>query len=224
MGVEISDELRSLCRHSPWYAEYQFRGEAEEAQWESVAAITDQGGHLVSNRTHGFDYYGSVEAYARGVSNAEAVIEALEEEDEHQLHWGYGPAETFIYNPKHEPIRRVVADIEGALHAYPYLNEERASEIEWEEHHPNDHECHAEEGCSCEVTSHECLDQVEGLAYGGAVGLESKEFECPVCLTGLPIETKELERVRRGVAERFHDDLKAAGQITVMDIVKGQDV
>ncbi|MEV0443871.1 hypothetical protein AB0I84_02020 [Streptomyces spectabilis] len=223
MSVEISDELTSLCRHSLWYAEYQFRDEAEGAEWESIAAITDHAGHLVSNRTHGFKYYGSVEAYARGVSNAEAVIEALEEEDPNQLHWSYGPAETFIYNPKHEPIRRVVADIEGQLAAWPYLNEDRANEIEWDENHPNEHECHAEEGCSCEVSSHECGEQVKGLAYEGAIDLESEEYECPVCLEDLPIEKAELEKVRNGIAQRFHDDMKAAGQITVMDIVKGQD-
>ncbi|MFF4927415.1 hypothetical protein ACFY2H_00620 [Streptomyces griseofuscus] len=223
MSVEISDELRELCRHSPWYAEYQFRGEAEQADWDSIAAIRDHAGHFVSSRTHGYNYYDSTEAYARGVSNAEAVIEALEEEDPNQLHWGYGPAETFVYNAKHEPIRRVVADIEGRLAAWPYLNEDRASEIEWDENHPNDHECHAEEGCSCAVSSHECGEQVEGLAYEGAIDLESEEFECPVCLADLPIEKRELEKVRNGIAQRFHDDMKTAGQITVMDIVKGQD-
>ncbi|MEU3690524.1 hypothetical protein [Streptomyces narbonensis] len=223
MDIEVAKELGSLCRHSPWYAEYQFRDIADDLGWAEIAAIEDHAGGLVSNRTHGWNYYGSTESYARGVSNAEAIIEALEDEDPNEDHWTYGPADTFVYNPKHEPIRRTVADIEGRLAAWPYLNEDRASEIEWEENHPNDHECHADEGCSCEVSSHECLDQVQGLAYEGALDLDDDEYECPVCLEDLPIEAKERERVRLGIAERFHDDLKAAGQITVMDIVKGQD-
>lgn len=222
-NVEMSDKISELCRHSPWYAEYQFRDEAEELDWESIAVIEDHAGGIVSNRTHDYNYYGSTESYARGVSNAEAIIEILEEVDPNEEHWSYGPADSFIYNPTNREVQRTVADIEGRLAAWPFLNEDRANEIEWEENHPNDYECHAEEGCGCEVSSHECSEQVEGLAYDGAIDLDSEEYECPVCLEDLPIEKEDLEKVRRGVAERFHHDLTAAGQITVMDIVKGQD-
>ncbi|MFD8089002.1 hypothetical protein [Streptomyces malaysiensis] len=213
----LTDELSEYCRGQYHYSAWEFEEMAADNGWSSIGMIMEPDGQPVSSSTE-YRYYGTTHRYAQGASNAEAIERALAEVDERTgaANYAYGPGGySFVYNASNADVVAVVWGIESALSDYGYLDEERASEIEDEENHPDEFTCYADNDCSCEVATHEHADMFQLGVESGAITPDMDEWSCPYCKDEQPIEAADREVMARIVARMWHDELQAAGQMTV---------
>lgn len=220
VDIELSEDIRNYTRRNYSYSWWDFEAAAERNGWTSIGMITEHNNDgPVSSETSSRSYYGDSATFALCASNAEFIIDGLTSLDPDAEHWDYGPGSSFVFDAECERITEFVEEVEGSLANYGYLNEDRASEIEWEENHPSERECYADYDCSCDYSTHECGEELYALAYAGELDEKSEEFECPVCGVDQEITVYGAARVRNAIANRFHDSLRDAGQMTVMDFI-----
>ncbi|MFD8789285.1 hypothetical protein [Streptomyces vinaceus] len=220
MGIEFHENVTKWASRNYSYSRWEFEEAAESNGWKAIGMITepyDDG--PVSSETSSRHYYGETWAFAKYASNAEHIISELERVDPEAAHWDYGPGRSFIYDMHCERVVEVVEEVEGCLASYGYLNEDRASEIEYEENHPSERECYADESCSCDVATHECRDEVYYRALSGDIDETTEDIECSFCDHFIDL-SDYADTVKRAVADKFHDELRSAGQMTIMDFFK----
>ena len=64
-------------------------------------------------------------------------------------HWAVGWVESFLVKPD-SPAVQIMSDWADTLAVYPIADDDDFSLMEWEENHPNDGHCYADEGaCEC---------------------------------------------------------------------------
>jgi hypothetical protein len=216
-SVKFTEAVEDYTRQNYSYSLGHFETTAEDNDWAHIGLIMDNLSPAESSTDQ--RYYGYDTArWAQGTSNAEAIEEALNAADGGHG-WAYGPGETYVYDADNAAVVAVVEELEGALASYGWLNEERASELEDEENHPDDFTCHAGRDCGCYVSSHECSDVFRDGVESGDITSKMTEWHCPYCQEDREIGREERAAMALILARKWHEDIQAAGQMTVFMFV-----
>ncbi|MET8164656.1 hypothetical protein ABZT34_10410 [Streptomyces sp. NPDC005329] len=215
--AKFTDAVEDYASQSYAYSLGHFETAAEDNDWAHIGLIMDNlhpAASSTDQRYYGYD----TARWAQGTSNAEAIEEALNAADD-GMGWAYGPGETYVYDADNAAVVAVVEELEGALASYGWLNEERASELEDEENHPDDFTCHAGRDCGCYVSSHECSDVFRDGVESGDITSKMTEWHCPYCQEDREIGREERAAMALILARKWHEDIQAAGQMTVFMFV-----
>jgi hypothetical protein len=193
--VTVSEEIESFCRQSCHYSVYSFIEAAEQRKWSAVGFMTDVLGSPISSSADERYYGYNVFEWAIHASNAEQIEKALDEIDPEG--WGYGPAESFIFDASNAAIVAEAERLQICLSDYPVLNDERCSELEWEAHHPSEYECHSSDpDCGCDVKSHSCSDVFVMGVECGEIAIGDDDWYCLYCQESYNIGADEREVMR----------------------------
>ncbi|QUI30710.1 hypothetical protein H9W91_07430 [Streptomyces alfalfae] len=210
---DVQDYTRQSYRHHLW----DFEEVAEENGWARIGVVMDNLSPAESSTDQ--RYYGyNTARWAQGASNAEAIEEALNEAADGDG-WAYGPGDTYVFDAGNPVIAAVVESLEGALSSYGYLNEERASELEDGENHPDDYTCHAGPDCGCYVQTHDHAEIFADAVDSGEIEADADEWHCLYCQEDRKITAADRKVMARIFARKWHEEIQAAGQMTVFMFV-----
>ncbi|MFM9464170.1 hypothetical protein ACKI1K_15135 [Streptomyces scabiei] len=215
--ITFTESLRDYARQNYSYTLWDFEDTAEKNEWTSIGLIMDNLSPAESSTDLRYYVY-DVARWAQGTSNAEAIEEALNAADDGHG-WAYGPGETYVYDAGNAAIVAVVEELEGALASYGYLNEERASELEDEENHPDEFTCHGGPDCGCYASTHEHGDLFRDGVESGEITADADEWHCPYCKEDQTITAVDRKAMGVILARKWHEEIQAAGQMTVFMFV-----
>ncbi|MFJ8041239.1 hypothetical protein ACIRBX_12105 [Kitasatospora sp. NPDC096147] len=193
--VVLSDQIREYASQNYTYGWWDFEAVAEENGWPSIDMICDPLGSPVGSSTNPRDYQYDSCAYARGASDAEVierVLEAVADGEE----WAFGPGNFYVFNSAHEGITEAARELESALSGGG-LDDERHSQLEWEENHPSENECYASDpDCGCPKALHGCRDQLLAAVESGEADLAADDYWCDFCQCSIDMTEGERAYVR----------------------------
>ncbi|MEU3825256.1 hypothetical protein AB0F36_08010 [Streptomyces sp. NPDC029080] len=215
--ITLTESLSDWAGQNYSYSRWEFEDTAEKNEWTAIGVVMDNDSPASSSTDQRYYVY-DTPRWAQGASNAEAIEEALNAADGGHG-WAYGPGETFVYDANNAAVAAVVEELESVLASYGYLNEERASELEDEENHPDEFTCHAGRDCSCDVATHECSEVFAAGVECDEITAEMDEWHCPYCKEDYKIGADERKVMARILARKWHEEIQAAGQMTVFMFV-----
>ncbi|MCX4685505.1 hypothetical protein OG401_14475 [Kitasatospora purpeofusca] len=202
--ITLSEAIHEYTRQNYTYAWWNFEHTAEQNGWKSIGMIVDAMGSPVSSSTSSRDYQYVTHTYALHASNAE-TIEKILGEDSAGLEWAHGPGDCYVYNADHVATVEAVEGIEGRLANYGILNEDRMSELEYEENHSDEFECGSEDpDCGCEANSHSCREEWWGAIDSGRDDVEAATYWCRYCrdwVTVTDVDRMDIDRRINGRRE-----------------------